>query len=249
MSKQVKLRRGSTAQHATFTGAVGEVTVDTDKKVTVVHDGSTAGGIPSAREDRGRGWTKTVYFTTVGASTYSTTGKTDLKRLRVTCYGGGGGGSTASYGSGGGSGAMVVRVLDISEITTTVTVTVGGGGAAGATGVTGGTTSFGAYISATGGTGGAQYSGGQGGTGSGTNTLTIGGQGGTGGNNFYAPPFYSSYYATVWPAVTTVTNGAGGGIGGGGAGQAGQGISGSGGGYNAAGGQGCVIVEEIYGLA
>jgi hypothetical protein len=41
---QVKLRRGTTAQHAGFTGAEGEVTVDTDKDTVVVHDGSTAGG-------------------------------------------------------------------------------------------------------------------------------------------------------------------------------------------------------------
>lgn len=46
MSKQVRLRRGTTAQHSSFTGAQGEVTVDTDKKVVVVHDGSTAGGTP-----------------------------------------------------------------------------------------------------------------------------------------------------------------------------------------------------------
>jgi len=41
---QVKLRRGTTAQHAGFTGAEGEVTVDTDKETVIVHDGSTAGG-------------------------------------------------------------------------------------------------------------------------------------------------------------------------------------------------------------
>lgn len=46
MSKQVRLRRGTTAQHSSFTGTQGEVTVDTDKKVVVVHDGSTAGGVP-----------------------------------------------------------------------------------------------------------------------------------------------------------------------------------------------------------
>ena len=39
MPKQVRLRRGTTAQHVTFTGADGEVTVDTTKKVLVVHDG------------------------------------------------------------------------------------------------------------------------------------------------------------------------------------------------------------------
>lgn len=41
---QVKLRRGTTAQHAGFTGAEGEVTVDTDKETLVVHDNATAGG-------------------------------------------------------------------------------------------------------------------------------------------------------------------------------------------------------------
>ena len=46
MPKQVRLRRGTTAQHATFTGAEGEVTFDTSKKVLVVHDGVTAGGKP-----------------------------------------------------------------------------------------------------------------------------------------------------------------------------------------------------------
>ena len=50
MSTQVQLRRGTTAEHATFTGAVGEVTVDTTKDTVVVHDGSTAGGIPLALE-------------------------------------------------------------------------------------------------------------------------------------------------------------------------------------------------------
>jgi len=46
---QVQLRRGTTAQHSTFTGAEGEVTVDTTKDTLVVHDGSTAGGIPLAK--------------------------------------------------------------------------------------------------------------------------------------------------------------------------------------------------------
>lgn len=50
MSIQVQLRRGTTSGHASFTGAVGEVTVDTDKDTLVVHDGSTAGGFPLARE-------------------------------------------------------------------------------------------------------------------------------------------------------------------------------------------------------
>lgn len=46
MARQVQLRRGTTAQTSTFTGAVAEVTVDTDKNTVVIHDGSTAGGHP-----------------------------------------------------------------------------------------------------------------------------------------------------------------------------------------------------------
>ena len=51
MAKLLKLRRGTTSQHGSFTGAEGEVTVDTDKDTLVVHDGSTAGGHELLRED------------------------------------------------------------------------------------------------------------------------------------------------------------------------------------------------------
>lgn len=49
MSTAVKRRRGTTVQHSTFTGQNGEVTVDTDKKTLVVHDGAKAGGFPIER--------------------------------------------------------------------------------------------------------------------------------------------------------------------------------------------------------
>ena len=48
MAIQIQLRQGTTTEHNTFKGAVGEVTVDTDKKTIVVHDGVTAGGHPVA---------------------------------------------------------------------------------------------------------------------------------------------------------------------------------------------------------
>lgn len=51
MSDQIQLRGGTSAQHAIFTGAVRECTVDTDKKTLVVHDGATAGGNPLLRQD------------------------------------------------------------------------------------------------------------------------------------------------------------------------------------------------------
>lgn len=50
MAFALQLRRGTTAQHSTFTGLIGEVTIDTDKDTIVIHDGSTAGGIPLAKE-------------------------------------------------------------------------------------------------------------------------------------------------------------------------------------------------------
>ncbi len=51
MSTEVKFRRGTTAQHTSFTGADGEMTVDQTKKVVVIHDAVTAGGFPGMRGD------------------------------------------------------------------------------------------------------------------------------------------------------------------------------------------------------
>ena len=49
MAKLLQLRGGTTSQHSSFTGAVREVTVDTDKDTLVVHDGSTQGGFALPR--------------------------------------------------------------------------------------------------------------------------------------------------------------------------------------------------------
>lgn len=46
MTKQVQFRRGTTAQHSSFTGALAEITVDTNKKTAIVHDGTQVGGFP-----------------------------------------------------------------------------------------------------------------------------------------------------------------------------------------------------------
>ena len=51
MAKLVKRRRGTTSEHASFTGSEGELTVDLDKETVVVHNGLQAGGFPLARED------------------------------------------------------------------------------------------------------------------------------------------------------------------------------------------------------
>jgi hypothetical protein len=44
MPTTLQLRRGTTAQNNSYTGAVGEITVDTDLDTIRVHDGSAAGG-------------------------------------------------------------------------------------------------------------------------------------------------------------------------------------------------------------
>lgn len=62
-------RRGTTAQHATFTGLAGEVTVDIDKKTLVVHDGSTPGGFPLAREGQAFGGACSDETTALAAGT------------------------------------------------------------------------------------------------------------------------------------------------------------------------------------
>ena len=44
MGTQIQYRRGTSTQNDAFTGALGEITVDTTGKTLRVHDGSTAGG-------------------------------------------------------------------------------------------------------------------------------------------------------------------------------------------------------------
>jgi len=52
MARQIQIRRGSAAAHANFTGAVGEITMDTTNKTLRVHDGITPGGVELARADK-----------------------------------------------------------------------------------------------------------------------------------------------------------------------------------------------------
>ena len=68
---QVKLRRGTATEHNTFTGAEGEVTVDTTNDTLRVHDGSTAGGVRLAKLSEAGG-SGTV--TSVGSGTGLTGG-------------------------------------------------------------------------------------------------------------------------------------------------------------------------------
>ena len=44
MATRIKLRRGTATEHLTFTGAAGEITVNTTNYSVRVHDGTVAGG-------------------------------------------------------------------------------------------------------------------------------------------------------------------------------------------------------------
>lgn len=44
MSRQIQIRRGTATENDAFTGAIGEVTMDTTNKTLRVHDGETCGG-------------------------------------------------------------------------------------------------------------------------------------------------------------------------------------------------------------
>ena len=47
MSVQLQLRRGTASQIASFTGAIGELAIDTTNRRLVVNDGMTSGGVPA----------------------------------------------------------------------------------------------------------------------------------------------------------------------------------------------------------
>jgi hypothetical protein len=69
MSTQIQRRRGTTAEHSTFTGVEGEITVDTTKDTAVVHDGTTVGGHPLQKQYPPLG--------SAAAPTYTFTGDTN----------------------------------------------------------------------------------------------------------------------------------------------------------------------------
>ena len=84
MATQLQLRRGTTSQVAAFTGAHGEVVVDTEKKTLFDNDRSTAGGLEIARADFSNiSASATLTLATLNATTLNTT-NLDLTNLEVT---------------------------------------------------------------------------------------------------------------------------------------------------------------------
>ena len=72
MATQLQIRRGTTAQMNAFTGAEGELAVNTSTDTVHVHDGSTAGGFALAKADGSNIGTYAGSFTTLAASGAST---------------------------------------------------------------------------------------------------------------------------------------------------------------------------------
>jgi hypothetical protein len=97
MSSELKLRRGSTAAHSTFTGADGEVTLDTDKNVVVSHDGITLGGFPHTKavDLAASSGASLVGYLPTGAGAVATTVQAKLREsVSVTDFGAVGDGVT-----------------------------------------------------------------------------------------------------------------------------------------------------------
>ena len=157
MAKQLQLRRGTTAQHYSFTGEVGELTIDTDKDTAVVHDNYQAGGFPLLREDLNN-----LANASITAAKLATNSGTYGQTLQVNNAGTaiemgesgpvscqfftssgtwnkpagikyvkveviGGGGGGSGHEESGGAGGYAARIMDVRSISS-VTVTVGGGG-------------------------------------------------------------------------------------------------------------------------
>jgi hypothetical protein len=98
----IKLPKKTNTQTNAFTGASGEVTIDTDKKIIVVHDGSTAGGLPLARES----YTNSAFVAAntadqkgVSAGSYAN-GAFDAANASINFIGLGTANSASSYANG-----------------------------------------------------------------------------------------------------------------------------------------------------
>jgi hypothetical protein len=121
MATAIQWRRGTTSQHSSFTGLVGEITVDTDLNTVIVHDGSTAGGHRLAKySDVGtqESIEDTVNGLLVGGTGVTLTYDDSAGTLTIDGQTGDITGVTAGDGlSGGGASGTVSLALDLNELT------------------------------------------------------------------------------------------------------------------------------------
>jgi len=157
MPTQLQFRRGSTSQNNNFTGAVGEITIDTDTDALLVHDGSTAGGIevfPSGSIIAFGGTTAPSGFLLCDGSNVSRTTYARLFASIATAYGNGDGSSTfglpdlrdrtlVGKGTNNSTLGAEIGALAASSVMTTATGSNTGGGNTGTGTTAGGTTGTG----------------------------------------------------------------------------------------------------------
>lgn len=84
MAKTIQFKRGTTAQTNLFVGALGEITVDTDKDVVVVHDGTTQGGFATAAKANADGTVSIINRTGTSLATINSSGDYTSNKLRAT---------------------------------------------------------------------------------------------------------------------------------------------------------------------
>jgi len=146
MATQVQFRRGTTTQNNAFTGAIAELTVDTELNTLRVHNGTTSGGTPLLNTNSaqtvtnktfaagniwqgnsvplGHGGTNAAITPSAGAIVYSTSSAFALSLA----------GSTGQVLSSGGTGAPVwvaPSTLTVGSATTATTASNILGGSAG----------------------------------------------------------------------------------------------------------------------
>ena len=113
MTKQVQLRIGTTVEHATFTGAVGELTVNTDKDVAIVHDGVKVGG----HELVGVAATAQSIVNKDGVGIGTTNARSPLTVIGDSFISG-----VSTFTSGAGAGSTVVYVEGDARVTGTLSI-------------------------------------------------------------------------------------------------------------------------------
>lgn len=86
----VQRRRDTATNAAAFTGAAGEIVVDTTNNRMIVHDGATVGGFPAAKlADVGGGTAWTAYTPAIASSLGTFTSASASGRYKVigkTCF-------------------------------------------------------------------------------------------------------------------------------------------------------------------
>ena len=130
MPTQVQFRRGTTTQNNAFTGAAGELSVDTTLNTLRVHDGSTAGGFALVNLTGTQTLTnKTLTSPSIGTSLTTASSSFDLLNTTATTLNIGGAATTLSIGAATGTATInnanvvITGNLTVNGTTTTVNST------------------------------------------------------------------------------------------------------------------------------